>query len=207
MRIMASTTISHVGDVLSSLLLPPAADGHARFSRAAYHHLAETGLINSDSRVELIDGEIYMMSPIGPPQGSFITRLSEFFFGRLDKKLACRVQLPIIVSDHSEPEPDIAIVRRRDDDYRNEHPTTNDVALLIEVSQSSLHVDLGIKLRLYASAGIREYWVIDVDRQNVVVHRDPAGAQYRTVEQVVAGAKIAPLAAPNCQLDVAWLFH
>ena len=204
---MASTTASQIGDITPSLFLPPAADGHARFSRAAYHHLAETGLINRDSRVELIDGEIYMMSPIGPMHGALVRRLMTYFVMNVPQSIECSIQLPIISGEHSEPEPDVTLLRRRDDDYQHEHPTPRDVALVVEVAESSLALDLGIKLKLYASSGIPEYWVVDVNRKCVIVHRDPAGAQYRTVEEVVAGAKIAPLAAPNCELDIAWLFH
>ena len=178
-----------------------------RFNRQAYHRLVDIGVFTSDSRVELIDGEIYMMSPIGPMHGALVRRLMTFFVTNLPQSIECSVQLPIISGDHSEPEPDVTLLRRRDDDYQHEHPSPSDIALIVEVSQSSLALDLAVKLRLYASSGIAEYWVVDVHRKCVLVHRDPAGTQYQTVEQVVAGATIAPLAAPDCQLDVAWLFH
>lgn len=194
---------THVED----LLLCPSADGRARFSRQAYHRMSEAGILGPHRRVELVDGVIFMMSPIGPPQGSLITRLCDFFTRGLENRFQCRIQLPIVVRDHSEPEPDVAIVQRRDDDYQHEHPLPNEVELLIEVAQTSLDFDLGMKLRLYASSGIREYWVIDVGRQQILVHRNPAGNQYRDVSPCRIGDKIAPLAAANCQLDVAWLFH
>jgi Uma2 family endonuclease len=188
-------------------LLPPAPDGHARFTRQAYHRLAELGLLSDDARVELIDGEIFMMLPIGPPQGGLITRLTDFFARRLPEELYCRVQLPIVVSDHSEPQPDIAIVGRREDDYRGEHPLSSNVALLIEVSQSSLKFDLGRKLRLYAKSGIVEYWVVDVDQQAVLVHCDPAGERYQSIQTFTSGSTIAPRTVPKCQLELSWLFR
>lgn len=188
-------------------LLPPASDLHARFSREAYHRMIDTGVIEPNSRVELIDGEIFMMLPLGPPQGSLIARLTKFFMRRLPEDLDCRVQLPIVADDHSEPEPDIAIVRGRDDDYKHAHPIASDVALLIEVAHSSLEFDLGRKVRLYASSGIAEYWVVDVEDKSIHVHRSPTGNRYADITVFSAGENIAPLAAPSCQLDVDWLFR
>src|SRR5688572_17749982 len=199
-----ATAISDLTEV-PRLLLPPAPDGHARFTREAYHRMAD--VLNSGPRVELIDGEIFMMSPIGPTQGMLVTRLNWFFTRNLPPEFACRVQLPIAARDDSEPEPDIAIVRRRDDDYRDEHPTPADVALIIEVAQSSLNFDLGRKLRLYASIAIPEYWVVDVANRQVIVHREPSKTTYRSGVAFEGGAQIAPLAVPACVLDLAWLFR
>jgi Uma2 family endonuclease len=203
---MATTAISSHPES-PKLLLTPAADGHARFTREAYHRLLDIGLLNEDSRVELIDGEIFMMSPIGPLQGGLTSRLNRFFTKRLADSIDCRVQLPVIVGDHSEPEPDIALVNHRDDDYQHAHPNPSDVVLLIEVAQSSLYFDLGKKLRLYAASGIREYWVIEVKRKIVLIHREPEGDGYRTVASAGAGSTIAPLAASECQLEIDWLFR
>jgi Uma2 family endonuclease len=188
-------------------LLPPASDFHARFSREAYHRMIDAGVIDPESRVELIDGEIFMMLPLGPPQGSLITRLMNFFIRNLPEQFDCRVQMPIVAGDHSEPEPDIAIVRRKENDYRDEHPLPSDVALLIEVSYSSLKFDLGRKLQLYAENRITEYWVIDGDRQAVLVHRNPSADRYESVESFNTGSSIAPLAEPECRLDLTWLFR
>jgi Uma2 family endonuclease len=188
-------------------LLPPATDFHARFSREAYHRMIDAGVIDPDSRVELVDGEIFMMLPIRPPQGSLISRLTEFFAKNLPDAFHCRIQLPIVVSDHSEPQPDIAVVHRKENDYRDEHPLSSDVALLTEVSYSSLKFDLGRKLELYATSGIVEYWVLDVDRQAMLVHRNPSVNRYESVESFSAGSSTAPLAAPKCRLDLSWLFR
>jgi Uma2 family endonuclease len=203
MATVAALTVSE----LVTPLLQPSAEGRARFSRQGYHRLAEIGVLNDDARVELIDGEIYMMLPIGPPQGSVISRLAEYLAKQLPMTLHCRVQLPIVVSDHSEPQPDLAVVRRKENDYRDEHPLPSDVALLIEVSSSSLKFDLGRKLELYVGSNIVEYWVVDVDRQIVLVHRNPAGNRYDSVDTFAAGSTIAPIAAPECRLDLTWLFR
>ena len=191
----------------SPLLLAPSADFHARFSRDAYHRLFEIGLIDSESRVELIDGEIFMISPIGPPQGSYIGKLAEFFARQLPEGLYCRTQLPIVAGNYSEPEPDIAIVARRDDFYKESHPSTTDVVLIIEVSASSLSFDLGKKLKLYASSNISEYWVADVEREVLHVHRVPVGNRYTDAIVLKAGETATPLAAPACQVSMDWLFR
>jgi Uma2 family endonuclease len=115
--------------------------------------------------------------------------------------------MPIIAGDHSEPEPDIAIVAHRDDYYKHEHPSPRDVALLVEVAHSSLTFDLGRKLRLYASSEISEYWVVDIEHKSIHVHRSPSGNQYTDVVTLQAGNTIAPLAAPACQVGVDWLFR
>jgi Uma2 family endonuclease len=133
--------------------------------------------------------------------------LNYFFVRQLPESLDCRVQLPIIVDDHSEPEPDIAIVQRRDDDYQNEHPSPTDVTLLIEVADSSLKRDLGRKLRLYAKSGIQDYWVVHVERKSVIVHRNPVSTRYRSTETFEVGRTIAPASVPDCQLDLGWLFR
>ena len=203
---MATTNVLQLPSAAPPLLTP-ALDLHARFSRDAYHRMIDAGVIHPESRVELIDGEIFMMLPIGPPQGSYTTRLSELFIRSLPDALQCRIQMPIVAGDHSEPEPDIAIVHRRADDYEHAHPTTNDVALLVEVAHSSLNFDLGRKLRLYASSDIPEYWVVDIEHRSIHIHRSPSGSEYTDVVTLQAGDGIAPLAAPACQFAVDWLFR
>lgn len=187
----------------------PLADGVARvrFSRDAYYRMFETGVLPNDGRYELIDGEIVMMSSIGPSNSSFISRLTEFFVKNLPEQFECRVQLPIVLNDFSEPEPDLGIVHRQDANYHDVHPKPADVVLLVEVASTSLKFDLGAKLRLYAEALIREFWVLDVDGGKVIVHRQPSSGAYQDVQQLDSKSKIAPLAVPNCELDLKWLFR
>jgi Uma2 family endonuclease len=201
---MATAAISDTTP--AKLLLPPTSDGRVRFTREAYWRLIKSGFFGSKPRIELLDGEILMMSPIGPWHGALVARLNRFFIKNLPDSIACNPQLPIVIEDHSEPEPDVALVHRRDDDYQHEHPSPADILLLVEVAQSSLTVDLGKKLRVYAAAGVPEYWVVDVAKRVIIVHRDPAGGAFRQVETFAAGSKIAPISAPDCQLDLSWLF-
>ncbi len=192
---------------LGPMLLPPTADGRVLFSRAAYHRMAEAGILDPKARFELIEGEIYMMSPIGPTQSAIVRRLTQFFSKRLPDNIDCSIQLPIVAAEHSEPEPDVALLRHRDDDYQSEHPSPSDVVLIIEVAQSSLGLDLGAKVRLYAASAIQEYWVVDIQRQAIIVHRDPFGGNYRVANRIGSGGTVAPIAVPGCELDVAWLFR
>ncbi len=204
---MATATLESTTAEAKSPFLAPTPEGRARFTRETYHRMYEAGVFGADSRVELLDGEIMMMSPIGPMQSALVRRLTSFFAKKLPEAMECSVQLPIAAGDHSEPEPDIALIHRRNDDYKHEHPSPSDVALLIEVSESSLKFDLGRKLQLYSSIGIAEYWVVDVAKQLVLIHREPVGASYKRVEAFGLGSTIAPVAVPDCRLDLNWLFH
>jgi Uma2 family endonuclease len=182
--------------------LPLGPENRVRFSREAYHRMFETGMLSNEKRYELIDGEVVMMSPLGPSNSSIISRLAEFLVKQLPEKLQCRVQLPIVVDDHSEPEPDLAVVNRREDDYRHYHPKPSDVVMIVEVSTTSLNFDLKTKQQLYAKSKIAEYWVVDVERGMLVVHRQPGVDGYTQRQEFDANSIVAPLAAPNCQLDL-----
>jgi len=187
--------------------LPPAPDGTVRFSREAYHRMFESGVLDPERRFELLDGEIVMTPPIGPGQGDLISQLNDFFARQLPDDLQCRIQLPIVVDDHSEPEPDVAVVRRRERGYRTEHPSAADLILVIEVSQSSLPRDRGQKMQIYARSGIPEYWIVDAEHKLVIVHRQPGPLGYVDVQQHKMQDAIAPLAALECRLDIGWLFR
>jgi Uma2 family endonuclease len=187
--------------------LPTASDGRVRFTRDAYHRMAEAGLFGHEARYELIDGEIFMMSPIGPRHGAIVRRLTQFFSRRLPDDIDCSIQLPIYTNDLTEPEPDVVLVKHREDDYCHEHPSARDVLLLIEVSQSTLAFDLGPKLRAYAESGIAEYWIVDIQRQAILVHRNPLGNAYQNVDLIGAGGSVVPKAVPSCKLEIDWLFR
>ncbi len=164
--------------------------------------MAETGIIAADARVELLDGEIIRMSPIGPNHSSVVASLTEFFVERLRKRAICRVQSPIAIDGQSEPEPDLALVHRRTDLYRDAHPTPADVLLLVEVADASVELDLGDKLNLYARAGISEYWVFDLSRNVLIVHRDPTGEAYPSVREYERSVSVAPVALADVVLDL-----
>jgi Uma2 family endonuclease len=187
--------------------LPPAPDGRVRFSRQAYHRMFEIGVLDPEKRYELLDGEVVMSPPIGPAQGGLTSRLNEFFTKRLPDSIHCRVQLPIVAGDLSELEPDLALVRAREDYYQAAHPRPEEVMLLVEVAQSSLVRDRGQKMQIYARSGIPEYWIVDVEHRLVIVHREAGPLGYADVQQYKAPATVASPAVPECQLDLGWLFR
>ena len=151
-----------------------------RFTVAEYHHLAEIGILKQDERVELVDGAIFSMSPMHSRHASIIARLETSLRQQLSSRFQVRVQLPITLSNESEPEPDIVIVQHRDDFYEQAHPKPTDVAVVIEVSASTLAYDRDTKMPVYARSGIGEFWLVDVDAEIVTVFADPREDNYGT---------------------------
>ena len=184
------------------MIATSSAPSRFRFTRTEYHRLAETGIIGPDARVELLDGEVFEMSPIGPQHGAIVDRLASFFTSHIAGRAICRVQGPVALDESSEPEPDLAILEHRGDYYASGHPCPRDVLLVVEVGDTSIDHDLGAKLRLYAGAGIREYWVIDLNRGVLIVHRDPRGDQYGSVREYDRTASVGPSALADLVLDL-----
>lgn len=177
-----------------------------KWSRDEYYRLADAGLL-AGHRVQLIDGEIIEMSPHGGSHALVITLVQEALLSAFPKSHVIRVQLPISIPSRSEPEPDVAVVPGRPRDF----PTAPHSAILVvEVGDSSLELDLGPKAALYASAGIADYWVIDILGRRAIVHRQPIadagvalGHRYADIRTLAATDKIAPLARPDATIDIA----
>lgn len=150
-----------------------------RFSVEEYYRLAEVGILGPEDKVELINGEIIKMSPIGPRHASLVNRLNRLLLQLLDEKYLISPQNPVRLSFYSEPEPDLAVLFFRDDYYRSQHPEPKDVALLIEVSDSTVEYDSKVKAPLYAEQGIQEYWMVDVQKGQLLVHTEPANSTYQ----------------------------
>lgn len=165
-----------------------------------YYRMAEVGLLSPDDRTELIEGEIIDMPPIGSEQASAITLLTRRLFRAVDDSVDVRVQLPVRFLPRSEPQPDLALVRRAADAYRSGHPTAKDVLLLIEVSHSTLRYDLEDKARLYAKHRIPEYCVVDLVNRRVVRHRRPTRAGYDERDEIASGALPIPTLATEVSL-------
>jgi Uma2 family endonuclease len=174
-----------------------------RFTRKEYYRMAEVGILHEDDRVELIRGEIIEMSPIGRRHKAFVLNLSQLPFGRLGGRALVNVHSGIVLSDHSESEPDIAVLRRREPPYKEREAHSEDVLLLIEVADSSLAYDRSTKSRLYAEAGIAEYWVVDCTAEVVKIHRSPGADGYREVRRFRGTAVVSPLAFPDLQVPLA----
>ena len=158
--------------------IPVAAPSRHRISVDAFHRMGETGILGPADRVELIDGEIIDMSPIGALHAAIVARLASYFSQKLAAAAIMWCQNPLRLDDINEPEPDIAILRPRTDFYTTGHPGPADVLLVIEVSDTSLAYDLGTKVPLYARHGIPEVWVIDAATRRTRVFRQPAGGGY-----------------------------
>jgi Uma2 family endonuclease len=148
-----------------------------RFTIAEYHRLAELGFFGEDDRVELIKGEIVQMAAKGTAHSTFNRRLLRELSTLLGDLATLQSQDPVVISTNSEPEPDIAILRNRDDDYLSAHPSPLDVLLLIEIADSSVNYDQKVKLPLYAEAGISNYWIFNLVENCLESYSEPYQVQ------------------------------
>ena len=160
------------------------------FTVAEYRRMVEVGILSEEDRVELIDGEVFEISPIREPHAASVDVLNEIVRDRLGRSVIVRVQGPIQLDDFSEPQPDISILKRRDDFYRGGHPRPEDILLIIEVSDSTVDFDRKVKVPLYARAGIPETWVVNLPEERIEVYSDPVGGEYQTARSYTRGRKL-----------------
>lgn len=176
------------------------------FTVDEYHRMADAGIFGPDERVELIEGEIIQMSPIGPRHAGCVINLTRLLVMRLGDRAVVSPQNPVVIRPRSEPQPDMLVLRRRDVSYSRAHPTPEDVLLAIEVADTTLRSDRIVKGRLYARSRSAEYWLIDVDAERVDVFRAPEGESYADVLSFARGERVAPIAFPDVVLPVDDLF-
>jgi Uma2 family endonuclease len=188
-------------DILSRYPVP-----RHRLTVADYHRLGEAGVLGEDDRVELLEGQLVDMSPIGPRHALAVDALTELLVLAASGRAVVRVQNPVVLDDTSEPQPDFALLRKPWQGYPTAHPRPADVYLLIEVADSSLDFDLGAKLELYARAGIREFWVVDLTTNRVLVHRNPGDGKYRSIIAVEAPSILQVEALPEVTIPDAAIF-
>jgi Uma2 family endonuclease len=174
-----------------------------KFTVDEYHRLAETGILSEDDRVELIEGVLIQMPPISSAHAGGVDRLTMWLAPALRGRCIVRVQSPIRLGPYSEPQPDLALLRPREDFYAASHPGPADVLLVIEVAESSADYEPNpTRLPLYGPGpASREAWVVDLAREEVVVGRDPSPEGYRTL-QVAGGGNPYSLAFPDLILSV-----
>lgn len=179
-----------------------------RVSVEQFHRMIEAGVFAEGDRVELIDGEMRDMTPIGPPHFSCTNTLTMIFAPRLAGKAIVSVQGPLVLDDGTELYPDLLILKQRADRYGQSTPTGQDAYLVIEVADSSLSIDLRTKLPKYAQAGIRRYWVVDIRHRTIHDYRDPApfGGRYRQLHSVSEGGLAVTIEGVEVQVDVGDLF-
>lgn len=173
-----------------------------RFTRAEYHRMAETGILKPNARVELIDGEIIEMSPIGGPHVACVDRLTRIFTRGVGDDTIVRIQGSIALSDDGEPEPDVVLLRFREDFYASDPATERDVLLIVEVADTSELYDRTTKGPLYACHGIPELWIADLSRQWVTRFTDPTPGDYATSRVYRRGESLTPLAFPDLAVAV-----
>jgi Uma2 family endonuclease len=172
------------------------------FTVDEYHRMSEAGILSEDDRVELIEGEIIKMSPIGKYHAACVKRLNSVLNWRAGEYAIISVQDPIRLDDYSEPEPDIALLKDRNDFYAQELPSAEDVLLIIEVADTSVEYDRTVKMPLYAKGGIPEAWLANIREDRVEAYSQPANGIYQKVRIVKRGESISPEALSKLVLTV-----
>ncbi len=181
----------------------PVVDLRWRFTVEEYERMGEVGIFGEDDRVELLDGEIVTMSPIGPKHAGVVNRMTRRLVQRLGDLAVVIVQNPLRLLPRSEPQPDFIVARERRDFYQSGHPTAEDVYLVIEVADSSLRTDRAIKIPIYARQGVAEVWIVDLAGNEVLIYADPVDGAYRDVRKARRGDDLTPRALPDLTLAVA----
>jgi Uma2 family endonuclease len=172
------------------------------FTVADYHRLAEVGILGEDDRVELLEGQVVVMSPIGPRHAGCVDRLTRLLSRLVGNAAIVRVQNPVVLGQRAEPEPDLALLRPPIERYAAAHPQPADVMLVIEVADSSLDYDREVKLPLYAAAGIPEVWLVDLEGERILLYRSPGPDGDAEAIAASRGESISPLGLPGIVMDV-----
>jgi Uma2 family endonuclease len=172
---------------------------HFRFTTDEYEQMIATGILTEEDRVELIDGEIIEMSPIGDDHVFTVNALTELLFSKLTGRAVISIQNPIRLSGRSRPQPDIALWRLKD---HRSLPGPDDILLLVEISDSTLAFDRDVKLPLYARAGVAEVWIVNLVDDRIEVYRRPTPDGYRSTKHAGPGGSVSPLAFPDVTFSV-----
>lgn len=176
------------------------------FSVYDYARMRESGILTENDRVELIDGEVRAMRPIGSLHAAIVRRLVKRLIALVGDQALVSPQNPIRLNDYSEPQPDVAVLRPRDDNYAHAHPVAGDVLLIIEVSDTTAQYDRVEKLPRYAATGIPETWIVDVEQRVVEQHTHLAHDQYARIQKYFPGDVITSPVVPAIALSVDDLF-
>ena len=168
------------------------------------HHMIEAGILPEDGRVELIEGDIVEMSPIGDPHAETVDELNEMLVVEGRSNARVRVQNPLRIDDRTMVQPDLMLVRRQS--YRNQTPGPEDVLLIIEVSDTSLRHDREVKIPLYARAGISEVWLVDLHAEVVTRYTDVRDGEYWRIDRLRRGDRLTAIMVPSVDIAVETLF-
>lgn len=167
-----------------------------------YERMIAAGVFRDDDRCELLEGEVVDMSPIGPDHAGKVNRLNRRLVLLLGNRATVAVQNPVRLPPLSMPQPDLAILRPRDDDYSRSHPAPADVFWVIEVADTTLARDRA-KLRLYAEAGVPEVWIVNLPESCLEIYRRPSGGRYEDAIVKRQGDRCAAAAFPDVALELA----
>jgi Uma2 family endonuclease len=178
------------------------AQAQHRFTVKDYYRMAETGVLKPDARVELLDGRIIDMSPIGSFHGGLVNRLIRIFGKLSNGRWQASAQNPLRLDDHSEPEPDFMLLKPSPDDYTSRLAEPEDVFLLVEVADASLDYDREEKLPAYGRAGISEVWIVNLRDQALEIYLEPHLTGFGSKTVLRAGDKVSPQAFPDASVDV-----
>lgn len=173
-----------------------------RFNVTEYYRMAETGVLRPDARVELLDGRIIDMSPIGSSHAGTVKRFIRIFTKLALDRWVISAQDPLRLDDHSEPEPDFMLLKPSPDDYTSRHPKPDEVFLLVEVADASLDYDRDEKLPAYGRSGVAEVWVVNLRDQSLEIYREPHFTGYGSKAVLRAGNTVSPQAFPDAMVDV-----
>ena len=187
----------------TAIIAAPATLTRHRFTVAEYDRMGETGILGEDDRVELIAGEIVEMSPIGYPHAACVNRLTMLLVPRVGSAAIVSIQNPIRLGEYYEPQPDVTLLRPREDFYAHGGADPADVLLVIEVADSSVGYDRGVKVPLYAEAGIAEYWLVDLARETIETYRRPVNGTYQETATVGRDGTVSAAGLPGLALPVA----
>ena len=199
-KVPAATSAPAIADVPKGTASHP----HRRkFTVAEYYRMAEVGILQPDERVELIEGEIIVMPPIGPEHANNVDEYIDVFAQYARDRFRIRIQNPVRLSDESEPEPDVALLRRRPEGYGAAHPTPADVLLVIEVAHSSLEYDRSIKAHIYGRSGVPETWVRNLPEDCIERFTEPGPDGYAQHTIHRRGETLTPVSMPSLELAVA----
>lgn len=185
-------------------MLPTEVKRH-RFTVQEYHSMVEAGLLSEDDRVELIDGEIVDMAPIGSRHFACVVTLTHLLMEASHGRYFVSVQNPVVLDEDSEPQPDLSLLRSKPDPGGN-LPGPNDVLLVVEVSDTTLEYDREVKLPRYGRSGVREVWIVDLEARKVERYADPSAEGYRSTRAFDASEQISSVAIENLVLPVEEIF-
>ncbi|MFL6256234.1 MAG: Uma2 family endonuclease [Pyrinomonadaceae bacterium] len=173
------------------------------FTVAEYERMGQSGIFSEDDRVELVCGEIIAMPPIGERHAASVGCLTQLITLRLRRSAIVWVQNPVQLDDHTQPQPDIAVLKPRDDFYRHRRPGPEDILLIIEVSDTTLEYDMKVKVPLYARAGIPETWLVNLRGGRIKTYADPAKGAYQTIASYARGEELQSRTVAALRVGVA----